>query len=65
MNCCDEYGNCRQGSDCPARKDSALAIDFVGDEPEQDDSQPGIPLRLLLVMLIASFSFGLIVGIGA
>lgn len=20
MNCCDEYGNCRQGRDCPARK---------------------------------------------
>jgi len=20
MNCCDEYGNCRQGRDCPIRK---------------------------------------------
>lgn len=20
LNCCDEYGNCRQGRDCPARK---------------------------------------------
>ncbi len=20
MNCCDEYGNCNQGRDCPARK---------------------------------------------
>jgi len=20
MNCCDEYGNCRQGRDCPVRK---------------------------------------------
>ncbi len=19
MNCCDDYGNCRQGRDCPAR----------------------------------------------
>ena len=19
MNCCDEYGNCRQGRDCPVR----------------------------------------------
>jgi hypothetical protein len=19
MNCCDEYGNCRQGHDCPVR----------------------------------------------
>lgn len=21
MNCCDEYGNCRQGRDCPVRKE--------------------------------------------
>ena len=21
MNCCDEYGQCRQGRDCPARAD--------------------------------------------
>jgi hypothetical protein len=21
MNCCDEYGNCRQGRDCPCRKE--------------------------------------------
>jgi hypothetical protein len=20
MNCCDDYGNCRQGRDCPIRK---------------------------------------------
>jgi hypothetical protein len=20
MNCCDEYGNCQQGRDCPIRK---------------------------------------------
>ena len=20
MNCCDDYGNCRQGRDCPVRK---------------------------------------------
>lgn len=21
MNCCDEYGDCRQGRDCPIRKE--------------------------------------------
>jgi hypothetical protein len=21
MNCCDDYGNCRQGRDCPIRKE--------------------------------------------
>lgn len=23
MNCCDEYGDCRQGRDCPARTQGA------------------------------------------
>jgi hypothetical protein len=23
MNCCDDYGNCRQGRDCPVRKEMA------------------------------------------
>lgn len=23
MNCCDEYGDCRQGRDCPVRKERA------------------------------------------
>lgn len=24
MNCCDEYGNCRQGRDCPIRKNREI-----------------------------------------
>ena len=24
MNCCDEYGSCRQGRDCPIRKAKEL-----------------------------------------
>jgi hypothetical protein len=27
MNCCDEYGNCRQGRDCPVR--IAYASEFL------------------------------------
>jgi hypothetical protein len=23
LNCCDDYGNCRQGRDCPIRKSQA------------------------------------------
>ena len=36
MNCCDEYGNCRQGRDCPVRKEmlndqrQQRKADFVG-----------------------------------
>ena len=33
MNCCDDYGNCRQGRDCPVRVAHA--------------AQPLIPKRLL------------------
>jgi hypothetical protein len=25
MNCCDDYGNCQQGPDCPARKPVTVA----------------------------------------
>ena len=25
MNCCDEYGNCKQGRDCPVRKGEPVA----------------------------------------
>jgi hypothetical protein len=24
MNCCDEYGNCNQGRDCPVRKEQQM-----------------------------------------
>lgn len=26
MNCCDEYGNCRQGRDCPIRAERVARI---------------------------------------
>ena len=26
MNCCDSFGNCSQGRDCPVRKEHALAM---------------------------------------
>jgi hypothetical protein len=32
MNCCDEYGNCRQGRDCPVRvqpfKQSSMRLGY-------------------------------------
>jgi hypothetical protein len=34
MNCCDDYGNCRQGRNCPAR---TVGPRPVGDWRELDD----------------------------
>jgi hypothetical protein len=35
MNCCDDYGNCQQGPDCPARKPAVAKIgqSWPGPEP--------------------------------
>jgi hypothetical protein len=34
MNCCDDYGNCRQGRDCPIRREitrqGKIQSDVVG-----------------------------------
>ena len=47
MNCCDEYGNCNQGRDCPVRKAQAEA------QPEQTSylswiSDAGLGMLLML-----------------
>lgn len=52
MNCCDEYGDCRQGRDCPVRKTASerRAKDFQADTDRQqaqhgrDLPQPTWPL---------------------
>lgn len=37
MNCCDEYGDCRQGRDCPIRRSKEL-LD-TKDQPTPADGQ--------------------------
>jgi hypothetical protein len=42
MNCCDEYGNCRQGRDCPIRRD------------QPTDPKAKYPLALVVAGLLGS-----------
>lgn len=51
MNCCDDYGNCNQGRDCPIRKEQQL--------PERNivhDVIEGFLLLLALACLIVVVS---------
>ena len=33
MNCCDDYGNCRQGRDCPVRVERLRKIRDMQEDP--------------------------------
>lgn len=57
MNCCDEFGNCRQGRDCPARN-AAEAATEVGVE-----DSPTVPTSLLVaaVMIVVLIIAGVFV----
>ena len=56
MNCCDDYGNCTQGRDCPVRKARELDRDLFWDVME------GLVTLAVVVGVIASlcFTFGYI-----
>jgi len=57
-NCCDDYGNCRQGRDCPVR------VERVREAKERlDQDQPGIPLLLIgRLVLGAVILLAIVVG---
>jgi hypothetical protein len=42
MNCCDEYGNCHQGRDCPVRRATPTSL------------SPKYPVALVLTLLLGS-----------
>ena len=49
MNCCDDYGNCNQGRDCPARK------------REAEDGEELSELDTLVLYVIVEAGLGLLV----
>lgn len=48
MNCCDEYGNCNQGRDCPVRKAQAEASSAQDERYLPWISDAGLGMLLVL-----------------
>ncbi len=48
-NCCDDYGNCRQGRDCPVRIERVRQA-----KARLDDAEPNIPMLLIGRLALAA-----------
>ena len=58
MNCCDDYGNCRQGRDCPVRVERIRRAKEI-----LDRDRPSIPLLLIgRLALGAAILLAILVG---
>ena len=65
MNCCNEYGDCRQGRDCPVRKKKAeLPVMFVGPEPEDVIEVENYQVWVLAAIILVWFILG-VIGLAA
>ena len=65
MNCCDEYGNCNQGRDCPARVAKVGRKDYAH-EALPTSAAPHYLKHLakwMLICIAALFAAALFVGI--
>ena len=72
MNCCDEYGHCRQGRDCPIRQENIARVAKIGRKMHAKDSLPSAIWRrqlrylaqamlcVLAVMLVSAATVGLL-----
>ena len=53
MNCCDEYGDCRQGRDCPVRIER---VREAKERLDRDASPWRRQLRMLVKWMLAAFA---------
>lgn len=61
MNCCDDYGNCRQGRDCPVRIERIRRAKEELDRGERWLFLPAIRnLSLAMAVLLAMWVGGLV-----
>ena len=66
MNCCDEFGDCRQGRDCPVRRQRAYPDTLPPELPVWPEAQP-IPVwkqRLMNLASAAGYAGVIMVSIG-
>jgi hypothetical protein len=56
MNCCDEFGNCRQGRDCPVRKEMQR-------QREEAHKTQGDRVGTLLVIVAVACAIAVIVNL--
>lgn len=54
MNCCDDYGDCRQGRDCPVRKARIQEVKRLLDE-DDDSLAPPTWMTIITVVLVVSW----------
>ena len=45
MNCCDEYGNCNQGRNCPIRQERIARVAKIGRKEHGREALRGSPWR--------------------
>lgn len=67
MNCCDEWGNCRQGRDCPVRRQAAYPATLPPNLPGWDDNTNACTTarkRLTNIAAVAGYAAVVMLGIG-
>lgn len=62
MNCCDDFGNCRQGRDCAARMQDGWKL------ADEDEGMSAVEMLTTVVIylvfvLVVAFSLGIVVGL--
>ena len=64
MNCCNDYGNCTQGNDCPARSaDAALVARIKASQPAPTVEEIENFKEVLFVVIGAALIAALCIGV--
>ena len=67
MNCCDDFGNCRQGRDCPARRQAAYPATLPPNLPGWTDNSNACETerkRFANIASVAGYAGVIMLGIG-